>query len=79
MLKEFLCEGSACSTHLHLSFFRRLNFVSHVFDVSLGFVFRIDLFVVLKNSGLLCFVLSIQLTAFQFGFQKDLEEADDVS
>ena len=51
------------------SSFRRLDFVSHVFDVSLGLVFRIDLFVILKNPRLLCFVLSIQLTAFQFRFQ----------
>src|SRR6185436_10439611 len=43
---------------------RRFDFVSHVFDVRLGFVFRTNLLVVLKNPGLLCFVLSIQLTAF---------------
>jgi hypothetical protein len=53
---------------------RRLNFFFHIFDVSLGFVFRIDLLVVLKNPGLLCFVLSIQLTAFQFRFQQDLRK-----
>jgi len=56
-----------------------VDFVSHIFDVSLGLVFRVDLLVVLNNPGLLCFVLSIQLTAFQFRFQKDVEEADDVS
>src|SRR3954453_19576850 len=74
-------SSAACGelSRLFRSSLRRLDFVSHVFDVSLGFVFRIDLLVVLKNPGLPCFVLAIQLIAFQFRFQQDLQEADDVS